>query len=49
VSGIIHSASSPIHVGGLPAGEHTLWVVLGDGAHTPFDPPVMDKVVVVAQ
>jgi hypothetical protein len=41
--GIIHSATSPVHIPGLTAGEHTLWVVLGDGTHRPFDPPVMDK------
>lgn len=29
----IHSATSPIEVPGLTAGEHTIWVVLGDGQH----------------
>ena len=43
VTTVIHSATSPVHVPGLAAGEHTLWVVLGDGTHRPFDPPVMDK------
>jgi hypothetical protein len=43
---IIHSATSPIVVTGLAAGEHTIWVVLGDGAHTAFKDSVRDKVVV---
>ena len=40
---IIHSATSPVAVPGLSAGEHTIWVVVGDGAHKPLDPPVMHK------
>jgi hypothetical protein len=44
--GIIHSATSPIVVTGLTPGEHTIWIVLGNGAHVPFDPPVMDKITV---
>jgi uncharacterized protein (DUF736 family) len=43
---IIHSATAPIAVTGLTAGEHTIWIVLGDGAHVAFDPPVMDKLTV---
>jgi hypothetical protein len=43
---IIHSATSPITVTGLTPGEHTIWIVLGDGAHTAFTKPVRDKVVV---
>jgi hypothetical protein len=43
---IIHSATSPIEVTGLTAGEHTIWVVLGNGSHVAFDPPVMDKLTV---
>ena len=34
---------------GLTAGEHIIWVVLGDGTHKAFDPPVMDKLTVVVQ
>lgn len=45
-AGIIHSASPTIDVPGLAAGEHTLWVVAGDGAHVPLDPKVMDKLTV---
>jgi uncharacterized protein (DUF736 family) len=43
---IIHSATSPIPVPALTAGEHTIWVVVGNGNHVPFDPPVMDKLTV---
>jgi hypothetical protein len=43
---IIHSATSPIVVTGLAAGEHTIWIVLGDGAHVAFKNPVRDKIVV---
>ena len=30
----------------LAAGEHTIWIVVGDGTHTAFKTPVRDKVVV---
>lgn len=43
---IIHSATSPITVTGLTRGEHTIWVVLGDGTHVAFDPPVADRLTV---
>jgi hypothetical protein len=43
---IIHSATSPISITGLTPGEHTIWVVLGDGAHTAFKNSARDKVVV---
>lgn len=43
---IIHSATAPVAVAGLTPGEHTIWVVLGDGAHVAFLKPVRDKVVV---
>ena len=43
---IVHSAVSPIVLTGLTAGEHTIWVVLGNGNHVAFDPPVMDKLTV---
>ncbi|MCO8143917.1 DUF4399 domain-containing protein [Rhodovulum tesquicola] len=44
-----------IHFGGgqtevtldLPAGTHTLWLLLGDAAHLPHDPPVMSEPVSV--
>jgi hypothetical protein len=45
---IIHTAATSIEVPAFTTpGEHTLWVVLGDGNHVPFAPPVMDKLVVV--
>ncbi len=45
---IIHSPSPKIDVPAFTTpGEHTLWVVLGDGNHVPFAPPVMDKVTIV--
>lgn len=43
---IIHSATSPITVPGLAAGEHTIWIVVGDGTHHAFKTSVRDKVVV---
>jgi hypothetical protein len=43
-AGIIHTTETSITIPPLPSGEHTLWVVLGDGNHVPFDPPVMAKV-----
>jgi hypothetical protein len=43
---IIHSATSPIVIQGLAPGEHTIWIVLGDGTHTAFKDSVRDKIVV---
>ncbi|MDQ4096549.1 MAG: DUF4399 domain-containing protein [Actinomycetota bacterium] len=43
---ILHTADPSIDVGPLAPGEHVLWVVLGDGAHFPFDPPVRDRITV---
>jgi hypothetical protein len=45
-AGIIHTAATPITVEGLTTGEHTIWVVLGDGVHVPFAPMVADKLTV---
>ncbi|SIO51987.1 protein of unknown function [Rhodovulum sp. ES.010] len=44
-----------IHFGGgqtettldLPAGTHTLWLLLGDAMHVPHDPPVMSAPVTI--
>lgn len=47
--GIIHSADSTVMVDGLAAGEHVIWVVLGDGNHLPFAPLVADKITVTVQ
>ncbi len=43
---IYHSAEDAVTVEGLETGEHTIWVVLGDGLHNAFDPAVMDKLTV---
>ncbi len=48
-AGIIHSAETNIDVASLAPGEHTLWVVAGDGAHVPLNPRVMDKLTVTAR
>ena len=37
-AGIIHSAETRIEVPNLVPGEHTLWVVAGDGTHSPLTP-----------
>jgi hypothetical protein len=41
---IIHTADTTIPVPNLAKGDHTIWVVLGNGAHEPWKPPVMDKI-----
>ncbi len=46
---IIHTTEGEATVAGLAKGEHTLWVVLGDGQHYAFDPPVMDKLTVTVE
>jgi len=47
-SGVIHTPKTTIDIPPFTTpGEHTLWVVLGDGNHVPFAPPVMDKLTVV--
>jgi hypothetical protein len=46
---IIHTTEKSVVVSGLKKGEHTLWVVLGDGQHYAFDPPVMDKLTVTVE
>ena len=43
---IIHSPTSPVPIPALAAGQHTLWVVLGDGAHVPFKPLVADQLII---
>ncbi len=43
---ITHSATAPIVLNGLTPGEHTIWIVVGNGNHVPLDPPVMDKLTV---
>jgi uncharacterized protein DUF4399 len=46
---IIHTPDSSVTISGLKKGEHTLWVLLGNGAHKAFDPPVMDKLTVTVE
>jgi hypothetical protein len=43
---VIHTIDKEVTISGLTKGEHVLWVVLGDGTHHAFDPPVMDKLMV---
>lgn len=45
----IHATGTSTQIGGLPAGEHTVWVVLTDTNHVPVDPPVADRVVVTVR
>jgi hypothetical protein len=44
--GITHTAKTTLTIPDLSPGDHVIWVVLGNGAHLPFDPPVEDKVTV---
>jgi len=46
IDGIIHTAETTVSIPGLAAGEHVIWVVLGDGNHMPFTPAVADKIIV---
>ena len=46
---VIHTTEGQASIGGLEEGVHTLWVVLGDGQHYAFDPPVMDKLTVTVE
>jgi hypothetical protein len=43
---IIHTAESIITLSDLSPGEHTIWVVAGDGTHVPLPAGVRDKVTV---
>jgi hypothetical protein len=40
---VYHTTESSVTISDLAVGEHTIWIVLGDGTHMAFDPPVMDK------
>ena len=46
---IIHSEKTTVPVPGLAPGAHYIWVVLGNGSHVPFDPPVETKVTFTVQ
>lgn len=45
-AGIIHTTETTIPVPDLAPGAHTLWVMAGDGTHSPLAPRVIDKVTV---
>jgi hypothetical protein len=45
-AGIIHTTSTHVDVPDLTPGEHTLWVMVGDGAHQALSPAVLAKVTV---
>ena len=47
--GIIHTADTSVTLPAMAPGEHTVWVVAGNGAHVPLDPPVMAKVTFTVQ
>jgi hypothetical protein len=47
--GIIHTADTSVTLPAMALGEHTVWVVVGNGAHVPLDPPVMAKVTFTVQ
>jgi hypothetical protein len=40
---IIHTAGSSATIHGLSSGPHRVFIVLGDGTHKAFAPPVMDS------
>jgi hypothetical protein len=46
---IFHSAEDSVTIPDLEKGEHIIWVVLGNGTHMAFDPPVMDKLTVTVE
>jgi hypothetical protein len=46
---IFHTAEDSVTIPDLENGEHIIWVVLGNGTHMAFDPPVMDKLTVVVE
>lgn len=41
---IIHTTATVYKLKGLGAGDHTLWIVLGDKAHVPFSPLVAHRI-----
>lgn len=45
-AGIVHTTEVSYAVEGLAAGEHTIWIVFGNGVHESLKDPVMDKVTV---
>ena len=47
--GIIHTTDTRVSIPGLAPGEHTVWVVAGDGVHVPLVGPVMAKTTFTVQ
>jgi hypothetical protein len=47
--GIIHTTDTTVPLSGLAPGEHTVWVVAGDGLHMPLTPSPMAKTTFVVQ
>lgn len=47
--GIIHTTDTAATLPTLAPGEHTVWVVAGDGTHVPLTPPVMAKTTFLVQ
>ncbi|MGI8808375.1 MAG: DUF4399 domain-containing protein [Acidimicrobiales bacterium] len=47
--GIIHTTDTVVPLSGLAPGEHTVWVVAGDGLHVPLAPAAMAKTTFVVQ
>lgn len=47
--GIIHTTEQRVTLSDLAAGEHTVWVVAGNGAHMPLEPMVADRVTFTVQ
>jgi hypothetical protein len=41
---IVHTPEDAVTISDLKKGEHMIWLVLGDGQHYAFDPPVMDRI-----
>jgi hypothetical protein len=41
---LIHTKDTSVALKDLAPGDHVVWVVVGDGAHRAFDPPVRAKV-----
>jgi hypothetical protein len=46
---IYHTAEASFTIPALTAGAHTIWIVLGDKTHIPFDPLVADKLTVTVK
>ncbi|MCA1831700.1 MAG: DUF4399 domain-containing protein [Actinomycetota bacterium] len=43
---VVHTTETTVPLAGLEAGEHHVWIVVGDGSHRPLSPYVADEVFV---